>query len=390
MSKELSLETRCVHLGEVKDAFGSPHTPIYNTTTFGFKTTADILDVVEGRKSGPLYSRYGLNPSILSIEEKLAGLENAEAALIFSSGMAAEAALFLSLGRKGVICLGDAYGGTLELISQQLPQIGIKTHLLLGKTLDGLEGLLKEGAGVVFFETPTNPNLEIFQIRKITDLAHKYGALVVVDNTFASPVNQQPLSLGADLVVHSATKYLGGHSDITAGAIMGRKELIQAIWPWRKNLGQMPSPEVAALLSRSLKTLSVRVRQQNESAMFIAKRLSAHPKVAKILYPGLEGFPQLDLARAQMSGFGGMITVEIKGTFQDAARFCDNLKIITIAPSLGGTESLVTMPVTTTHHGVSREERVERGISDTMVRISVGLESKEDLLDDLTQALGAS
>ncbi|MGE0633955.1 MAG: PLP-dependent aspartate aminotransferase family protein [Pseudobdellovibrionaceae bacterium] len=387
MSKNLSLETRCVHLGEVNDAFGSPHTPIYNTTTFGFKSTADILDVVEGRKSGPLYSRYGLNPSILSIEEKLAGLEGAEAALVFSSGMAAEAALFMALGRKGVICLGDAYGGTLELISQQLPQIGIKTHMLLGKTLDRLEGLLKEGAGIVFFETPTNPNLEIFHIRTISDLAHKYGAIVAVDNTFASPVNQQPLRLGADVVIHSATKYLGGHSDITAGAMMGRKELLQSVWPWRKNLGQTPSPEVAALLSRSLKTLSVRVRQQNESAMFIAKKLSVHPKIAKVLYPGLEGFPQLELARAQMSGFGGMITIETKGKFEDAAAFCDHLNLFTIAPSLGGTESLVTMPVTTTHHGLGREERLERGITDTTVRISNGLESKEDLLNDLLQSL---
>lgn len=389
MSQQQSLETRCVHLGEGKDAFGSPHTPIYNTTTFGFSTTADILDIVEGRKSGPLYSRYGLNPSILSVEEKLAGLENAEASLVFSSGMAAEAAIFLALGRNGVVCLGDAYGGTMELISQQLPELGIKTQMLLGKNLDRLEGFLKEGAGVVFFETPTNPNLEIFPIRKISDLAHKYKALVVVDNTFASPVNQQPLALGADLVVHSATKYLGGHSDVTAGAIMGRKELIQAIWPWRKNLGQMPSPEVCSLLSRSLKTLSVRVRQQNESAMFLAKHLSSHPKVAKVIYPGLENFPQRDIVHSQMTGFGGMITVELKGAFADAAKFCDNLQIFTIAPSLGGTESLVTMPVTTTHYGVSKEDRLERGISDTMVRMSVGLESKDDLLSDIEQALNA-
>lgn len=386
METNMSLETKCIHLGEGKDAYGSPHTPIYNTTTFGFRSTADILDIVEGRKAGPLYSRYGLNPTILNIEEKLAGLEGAEAALMFCSGMASEAAIFLSLGRKGVICLGDAYGGTLELISKQLPEIGIKTHLLLGKNLDRLEGLLKEGVGIVFFETPTNPNLEIFHIRKISDLAHKYDALVVVDNTFASPVNQQPLKLGADLVVHSATKYLGGHSDVTAGVAMGRKDLIQAIWNWRKNLGQTPSPEVASLLSRSLKTLTVRVRQQNESAMFLAKKLSQHPKVAKVLYPGLETFPQLDLARAQMTGFGGMITIETKGKFEDAARFCDNLKLFRIAPSLGGAESLVTMPVTTTHYGVTLDERAERGISDTMVRISVGLESKEDLWADMTRA----
>lgn len=387
MDKNISLETRCIHQGEGKDAFGSPHTPIYNTTTFGFKSTSDILDIVEGRKSGPLYSRYGLNPTILSIEEKLAGIEGAEAALIFSSGMAAEAALFLSLGRKGVVCLGDAYGGTLELISKQLPELGIKAYMLLGKTIDKLEGILKEGVGIVFFETPTNPSLELFGIQKNCDLAHKYGALVAVDNTFASPVNQLPLKLGADIVVHSATKYLGGHSDITAGALMGRKELMQAVWPWRKNLGQMPSPEIAALLSRSLKTLSVRVRQQNASAQFIANKLSGHPKVAKVLYPGLENFPQRELARDQMSGFGGMITIELKGKFEDAAKFCDQLKLFTIAPSLGGTESLVTMPVTTTHHGLTQEERKERGISDSMVRISIGLESKEDLMEDLLQAL---
>lgn len=387
MDKSLSLETRCIHQGEVNDAFGSPHTPIYNTTTFGFKTTADILDIVEGRKAGPLYSRYGLNPSILSIEEKLAGLENAEGALIFSSGMAAEAALFLALGRKGVVCLGDAYGGTLELISSQLPQIGIRTSMLLGKDLNKLEGILKEGAGIVFFETPTNPNLELFNIGQLADLAHKYGALLVVDNTFASPINQQPLSLGADAVIHSATKYLGGHSDITAGALMTKKEIIQAVWPWRKNLGQMPSPEIAALLSRSLKTLSVRVRQQNESAMFLAKKLSGHAKIKKVIYPGLEDFPQHELAKAQMSGFGGMITIEVKGTFEDAARFCDKLEIFTIAPSLGGTESLLTMPVTTTHHGVSKEDRAARGITDTMVRLSIGLESPNDLWADLEHSL---
>lgn len=386
MKENLGLETICIHKGEIHSLFGTPHTPIFNTTTFGFKSTADILDIVEGRKSGPLYSRYGLNPSVTSLEEKLAAIEGAEAALAFSSGMAAEAALFFALGRKGVICLGDAYGGTMELVGQQLPELGIKTHLVSGRQTAKLEGLLKEGAGIVFFETPSNPTLEIFDIKALAKLAHKYDALLVVDNTFASPVNQQPLALGADLVVHSATKYLGGHSDITAGTLMGRKELIQAVWPWRKNLGQVPSPEVCSLLSRSLKTLSVRVRQQNETALALAKKLREPPVIEEVKYPGLATFPQFQLAKEQMNGFGGMITIVLKGKFEDAARFVDNLKLFTIAPSLGGSESLVTMPVTTTHYGLDAESKKERGISDTMIRLSVGLESVDDLWADLTQA----
>lgn len=389
MKENLGLETICIHKGEIHSLFGTPHTPIFNTTTFGFKSTADILDIVEGRKSGPLYSRYGLNPSVTSLEEKLAAIEGAEAALAFSSGMAAEAALFLALGRKGVICLGDAYGGTMELVGQQLPELGIKTHLVSGRQIAKLEGLLKEGAGIVFFETPSNPTLEIFDIKALAKLAHKYDALLVVDNTFASPVNQQPLKLGADLVVHSATKYLGGHSDITAGTLMGRKDLIQAVWPWRKNLGQGPSPEVCSLLSRSLKTLSVRVRQQNETAMTLAKKLRELPAIEEVRYPGLATFPQFHLAKEQMSGFGGMITIVLKGKFEDAARFVDHLKLFTIAPSLGGSESLVTMPVTTTHYGLDAAAKQERGISDTMIRLSVGLESADDLWADLLQAIKA-
>jgi cystathionine gamma-synthase len=386
MKESMSLETNCIHKGEIHSLFGTPHTPIFNTTTFGFKSTADILDIVEGRKSGPLYSRYGLNPSILSLEEKLASLEGAEAALAFSSGMAAEAALFIALGRKGVVCLGDAYGGTMELVGQQLPELGIKTYLVSGRQTDRIEGLLKEGAGILFFETPSNPTLEIFDIKKMAALAHKYGALLVVDNTFASPVNQQPISLGADVVIHSATKYLGGHSDLTAGALMAKKEVVQAVWPWRKSLGQAPSPEVCSLLSRSLKTLTVRVRQQNETALTLAKKLRELSNIQEVKYPGLATFDQHQLAKEQMQGFGGMITIVLKGEFKDAANFVDHLKVFTIAPSLGGSESLVTMPVTTTHYGLDAESKKERGISDTMIRLSIGLENVEDLWQDILQA----
>jgi len=388
MASETKLSTRCVHAGELIDANGSPHTPIYTTTTFAFPSTAAILDVVEGRASGSLYTRYGLNPTIQSLEAKLAALEGAEAALAFASGMAAEAAAFLTHGREGIVCIGDAYGGTLELIASQLPLLGIPTHLILGGELDRLDGLLAAGARLVFLETPSNPTLELFDIAAIAEQAHARGALLMVDNTFASPVNQQPLALGADLVVHSATKYLGGHSDITAGALMGSKVLIDAVWPWRKNLGTTPAPETAALLARSLRTLVVRVQAQNASALAIARAMAAHPRVARVLYPGLEDFPGHALARRQMSGFGGMLTLEIAGDGAAASAVVDRLKLFAIAPSLGGVESLATQPVTTTHHGLEPAERARRGIGDTMIRLSVGLEDPQDLVDDLTQALG--
>lgn len=385
-----ALATRCIHAGEIDDAHGSPHTPIYTTTTFKFASTADLLDVVDGRKPGSLYTRYGLNPSIASIEQKLASLEGAEMAWAFCSGMAAEAALFMTHGRKGIVCLGDAYGGTLELISSQLPLLGIPGHFLLGNELAKLDELLSQGVSLVFLETPTNPTLEIFDIHAIAKMAHAHGALVAVDNTFASPVNQNPLALGADFVVHSCTKYLGGHSDLTAGALMGSKDLLMPVWNWRKNLGTTIAPEIASQLARSIRSLPVRVRAQNAAAQTIAEAMAKHPKVSRVLYPGLPDFPGHALAKKQMSGFGGMLTIEIKGdggNAEDATRVADKLKLFALAPSLGGVESLVTQPCTTTHHGLTPEERTRRGISDAMLRLSVGLEEPADLIADLNQAL---
>lgn len=381
------LATRTIHGHDVQDAYGSPHTPIYNTTTFAFPSTADLLDVVDGRKPGALYTRYGLNPTIFALEQTLASIEGAEAAWAFCSGMGAETALFLTHGREGIVCIGDAYGGTLELLGQQLPELGIQTHLILGREVDRLGELLAGGARLVFFETPTNPILELLDIRTIAAEAHAHGALVAVDNTFASPVNQNPLALGADFVVYSATKYLGGHSDLSAGVLLGSAELLTPVWPWRKNLGSMIAPEVAGLLSRSLRTLVVRVRQQCASAQAVAEAMSAHPRVARVLYPGLPDFPGHELAKAQMSGFGAMVTIEVAGGDAAATRVADRLKLFSLAPSLGGPESLVTQPWTTTHHGLAPEDRARRGISDAMLRLSIGLEDAADLIADLEQAL---
>lgn len=379
------LSTRCVHAGEPEE--GTPQTPIYATTLFTFQDTQQLSDTVAGRRSGGLYTRFGQNPTIQALETKLAALEEGEMALAFSSGMAAESALFMSHGRQGIVTLGDVYGGTLTLVADQLSTLGIPFFPLLGNELNRLEETLAQGPGLIFLETPTNPALEVFDIAAIAEIAHRHGALLAVDNTFASPVNQQPLALGADLVMHSATKYLGGHSDLTAGTLIGSRELLEPVNAWRKSLGSVPAPETASLLARSLRTLVVRIRQHNAGAQQVAEALARHPGVERVLYPGLDSFPGHELAKRQMQGFGGMLTITVGDSGEHATRFVDRLRLFALAPSLGGVESLVTQPLTLTHHAMGAAERARRGISDNMVRLSVGLEDPADLIEDLYQAL---
>jgi cystathionine gamma-synthase len=386
---EHGLATRCIHAGDERDALGAIHPPLYNHSTFGFASTSDVLDVVEGRRTGSLYTRYGLNPTIRSVEAKLAAIEGGESAWVFGSGMAAESATFLAHCRSGdhIVCIGDVYGGTYELLAANLPGLGIETTFLLGSELDRLDEAVGESTRIVFFETPTNPTMEVLDIAAISEVARRGGALTVVDNTFATPVNQSPLALGADLVVHSTTKYLGGHSDLTGGAVIGPTSLLGPIWSWRKNLGQMMAPEVAHLLARSLRTLTVRVRAHNEGARVLAERLEAHPRVSAVNYPGLASFGGHALAGRQMSGFGGMVSFVVEGGAEAAAAVVDRLSLFSIAPSLGGVESLVTQPITTTHHDIAPDERARRGIFDGLIRLSVGLEDVSDLWADLEQAL---
>lgn len=379
--------TRIIHNRRHKDAFGSPYSPVYNTTTYRFENTADLLDVIEGRSDGNLYTRWGTNPSIQELEQGLAGLENAEAALGFASGMAAISATLLAHGRNGIVCVGDLYGGTQELLKNHCQALGIPVTFLFREEQDQLAETLNEPGKLVYFETPANPNMAILDIRTIAETAHQHGALVAVDNTFASPINQKPLELGADLVLHSATKYLGGHSDLTAGALMTSASLAKPVVAWRKNLGQLIAPETAALLSRSLRTLPLRVRQHNENAMAVAQAMEQHPKITKVHYPGLPSFEGHELAKRQMTGFGGMLSIEVDGGHQAAEKVADSLKVFLLATSLGGVESLVSQPSATSHHGLTREERLKRGIGDGMLRLSVGLEDAEDLIADLNQAL---
>jgi len=379
--------TRIIHNRRHQDQFGSPYSPVYNTTTYRFENTAALLDVIEGRSEGNLYTRWGTNPSIRELEQGLAGLERAEAALAFGSGMAAISATVLAHGRKGIVCVGDLYGGTQELLKNHCMALGIPVTFLFREEQNQLADELGEPGKLVYFETPANPNMAILDIRAIAETAHQHGALVAVDNTFASPINQQPLALGADLVLHSATKYLSGHSDITAGALMTSAELAKPVAAWRKNLGQLIAPETAALLARSLRTLPVRIRQHNENAMAVARAMEQHPKVTSVYYPGLPSFGGHELAKEQMTGFGGMLSIEVEGGQQAAEKMADSLKIFLLATSLGGVESLVSQPSATSHHGLSREERRKRGIGDGMLRLSVGLEEAQDLINDLHQAL---
>ncbi|QHS10972.1 PLP-dependent aspartate aminotransferase family protein [Sinimarinibacterium sp. NLF-5-8] len=383
------LSTLCIHGGEARDAQGALTVPLYNHTTFGFESTQALLDVINGRAPGNLYTRYGMNPTIRAVEAKLALIEGAEATLLMGSGMAAESATLLGLCQAGdhIVCVGDVYGGTYALMAEQLPRLGINTTFLMGDERARVAQALQANTRVVYFETPSNPNLDVLDIAAIAAAAKAGGALTVVDNTFASPVNQLPLQWGADVVVQSATKFLGGHSDLTGGVIAARQALIDRIAPWRKNLGQIMAPDVAFLLARSLRTLTVRVRQQNANAQQIAEFLSAHAKVLKVNYPGLASSPTHAIAAKQMRGFGGMVSFVFDGDAVQTSAMVDRLRLIALAPSLGGVESLATQPVTTTHHDMAVKERLKRGIVDGLVRLSIGLEDVDDLIADLQQAL---
>lgn len=379
--------TRCVHAEEQADALGSPHTPLYDTTTFRFPDTQALCEVAEGRRPGYFYSRYGSNPSIRSLEARLASLEEAAGALAFASGMAAISATLLAHGRAGVVCVGELYGGTRELLQNQLGGLGLPVIDVAGDDAAALDGALQAGGRLVYLETPANPTLEIIDIAAAAAKARRHGALLVVDSTFATPVNQQPLALGADLVIHSATKYLGGHSDLTGGTVAGATALLEPIDAWRRNLGQTIAPETAHLLSRSLATLEVRVLRHNESAMTLARAMESHPRVRRVLYPGLADFPGHAVAARQMRGFGGMLTLAVDGDAAATAAVADRFRLFALAVSLGGVESLVSQPALTSHRNLDPATRAARGIGDNLLRLSIGLEDVDDLLADLEQAL---
>lgn len=383
--------TRCVHDAEPYDEeTGSVVTPIYQTTTFAFSKAEEARKAVAGESGKFAYTRWG-NPTTVRLEKKLASLEGAEDAAFFSSGMAAistSVLAFLSAGDHAV-AIRDVYGGTFELMSKILPRFGVKTTLVDPEDLQAMKDAVRPNTKIVLIETPTNPTLKVVDIAKTAGIAHGVGALLFVDNTFASPINQKPLELGADLILHSATKYLNGHADVTAGAAVGDREKVEKINHLRRDMGGTLDPLASWLVLRGMKTMAIRVRAQNESAMALAEYLSKHRRVKVVHYPGLKTHPQHALAKRQMSGFGGMMSFELNGSMEDARRLTEKLKIAFLAASLGSVETLVSQPAIMTHTQLTAAERTKTGIPESLIRLSVGIEDKEDLIADFKQALEA-
>jgi methionine-gamma-lyase len=381
--------TNLVHVGEKPDtATGSVIPPIYQTTTFAFETNESILSLMEGRSTGYIYTRYG-NPNYTMVEEKIAFLEGAENGLVLSSGMAATTTACMSIVRAGdhIITHADIYGGSFGLFHDVLPRFGIETGFVDCGDFSQITNAVKENTKVIFLETPSNPVLKIFDIRKISEFARRRGVMVIVDNTFATPYNQKPLSLGADVVVHSCTKYLNGHSDVMAGAIVGAKEYISECVNIFRKLGGNLNAFDAWLLLRGIKTFGLRMERHNHNGQKTAEFLCKHPMVEKTYYPGLPQHEHYALAKSQMTGFGGVVGIAIKGGQETVNKVINRVKLFTRAVSLGSVESLITQPVAAVHFNVPPEFRKLGGITDNLIRISVGIEEPEDIIADLEQAL---
>jgi methionine-gamma-lyase len=380
--------TVAIHAGEEKfQMSGSVGTTISRTANFTFANTEELKLWAEGKSSAYIYSRYG-NPTLTVAEEKIARLEGAEAAVVTASGMAAISSALLSVLKAGdeVIATQALYGGTYRLMRDIFPRMGIIVRHV-GTDLAGIERLVNPRTKALYIETPTNPTLRLVDLRKVAAFAKEWDLISLIDNTFASPVLQKPLEFGFDLVIHSATKYLAGHSDVIAGAVAGRNSLIKHVREMVIYLGGSMDPEAAFLLIRGMKTLEVRVRTQCATAMTVAKFLEKHPKVARVHFPGLASHPDHKLAKKQMKGFGAMLAFDMKGGLAAARRFCDRTRIFLLAASLGGAESLVLLPAYSSHYRMSENELRASGIAPGTVRVSVGLESPTDLIEDLQQAL---
>lgn len=382
--------TEIIHRAEgVSDSAEPLTTPIYETTTFVFESAAEVRQYNEGKSRKFLYSRYA-NPTVIAVERKMAVLEGADAALVLSSGQAATTTALLALVRAGdeIVCSSAIYGGTLHLIADLLPKFGITARFVSLDELREPDNIISSSTKLVWFESPINPTLRCVDVGAIARACRAGGVLSIMDNTFASPINQQPIALGVDVVMHSATKYLNGHSDVTAGVLVGPQRLIDEMLKARKLLGTVLDPYAAYALGRGLKTLAVRVERQNASALAVARFLAADTRVAQVYYPGLEQHPDHAVARKQMRGFGGMVCLDLGGGYDRAAQFFDRLQVFRRAASLGGVESLCSLPVLTSQWGHSEEELARAGVTHSMARLSIGLEDPEDLIADLDHALG--
>lgn len=388
--KNKGMGTIAIHAGQGKNPFGALSTPIYQTSTFVFASTEQGGARFAGKEEGYIYSRLG-NPTTTVAEEKIAALECGEAAAATSSGMGAISSALWTLLRAGDHVIADKilYGCTFALLCHGMTRYGVEVEFLDTSDLEAVKKAMKKNTRVVYLETPANPNLKISDIEEIAKIAHTNEyTKVVVDNTFASPYLQKPLLLGADLVVHSATKYLNGHGDVIAGFVVGNKELITEVklFGIKDMTGSVLGPTEAHLIIRGLKTFEIRMQRHCENAMKVAEYLNAHPKVSKVYYPGLKDHEGYEIAKKQMTGFGGMMSFELEGGFEAGKTLLNNLEMCALAVSLGDTETLVQHPASMTHSAYTKEELKEAGIPEGLVRLSVGLENIEDIIADLDKA----
>jgi methionine-gamma-lyase len=388
-NRRLGDATLAIHAGEEKFHIGAAvGTTISRTANFTFASTEEMKKWAEGKSSAYIYSRYG-NPTMAVAEKKIAALEGAEEAVVTASGSAAISAALLSLLRAGdeVIATRQLYGGSYKLLRDTLPGFGIAVRHV-ESDLGGIEKLVGPRTKVLYVESPTNPTLRLVDLAKAVAFAQEWGLISMVDSTFASPVLQKPLEMGFNIVLHSASKYLAGHSDVIAGVAAGSGALMRGVRANVIQIGGSMDPEAAFLLIRGMKTLDIRIRRQCETAMAVARYLAKHPKVARVHYPGLPAHPDHKLAKRQMRGFGGMMAFDLKGGLAAARRFCDRVRVFYLAASLGGVESLVILPVYTSHYKMSASELEAAGVQPGTVRVSIGLEDAADLIEDLRQALG--
>ncbi len=362
-------------------------TPIYQTSTFEVENMAEQVRVTD---TDMFYTRYG-NPTHTVAESAIAELEGADAALLFASGMSAISTSMLALLKSGdhVVAQRDIYGGATKFFTQWLPKFGIETTLVDTTDYEQHGRAIRPNTKILYLESPTNPTLRVVDLKKVAALAKQHGLTTLIDSTFSTPINCRPVDYGIDLVMHSGTKYFGGHSDLICGIVAGRKDLIGTIHATRTTIGCNMDPHAAWLLLRGMRTLAVRVQRQNQSALQVAQFLKSHAKVRSVSYPFLEGHPQRTLAMEQMRGGGGVLSFEVDGTGEDACRFAESLQLFSLAPSLGGVDSLVTIPVITSHSMIRAEERAKMGVTEQLVRLSVGIENVEDLIADLERGFAA-
>jgi methionine-gamma-lyase len=386
---KISKASICVHSGEDKMKYANAVVqPIFNTTTYVFKDMGELRKYREGDESLYLYSRY-TNPTVEAVEQKIALLEGGEKCLVTSSGMGAISTAVMGTLHKDdhLVSSPSIYGGTYSLFNDLTQDAGLQITLADSPTVDDMRKAIQPNTKILYTESPINPNLNMVDLTGMADLAHECGAILIIDNTFATPINQNPIEHGVDVVIHSGTKYLGGHSDVVCGAIVGTNEHLEKMYRYRKFIGTVLDPQAAFMLLRGMKTLEIRVERQNHNGLKVAEFLDRHPKVRKVRYPGLKSSPFYALAQKQMTGYGGMVCFEIDGGVEAVGRVIEAMKLFIHATSLGSVESLVSIPVLTSHIHFSPDDLARADVNDCMIRLSCGIEDAADLINDLDQAL---